>query len=143
MLSVSVIAMDKKVVQNLINARKAIKRKFEELHQDITTGETFLQRKFNPISDPLKELLKNLKKEPESIKSEPPSIVESSNAGQPAFSSTPAPSKRVSPTKVLHKDTPRPSQKQLPFIRDETVIEGPPEQTLVQSSDDDEFAEIN
>src|SRR3978361_2550420 len=116
MSSVSVIAMDKKVVQNLINARKAIKRKFEELQQDITTGETFLQRKFKPISDPLKELLKNIKKEPESIKSEPLSLVESSNAGQAAFSSTPAP--RVSPNKVLHKDTPRPSQKRLPFIKD-------------------------
>src|SRR3978361_56697 len=141
MLSVTVIAMDKKVVQNLINARKAIKRKFEELQQDITTGETFLQRNFNPISDPVKELLKNIKKEPESIKSEPTSIVESSNAGQPAFSSTPAP--RVSPKKVLHKDTPRPSQKRLPFIKDYPVTESTPEQTLVASSDDDEFSGID
>lgn len=39
MSSVAIVTMDKKVVQNLINARKVIKRKFEE----------FLQSKFKPI----------------------------------------------------------------------------------------------
>lgn len=149
--------MNKKVAESLINARKAVRRKFEQLQENIATGETFLQKKFKPIADPLKELLENIKKEPGIIKSEPPVVkfetvkptgsqpTGSQPTGSPVAFSTPT----IAASKVRHDDTRIPKQR-LSVLRTQTVAESLPD-TSAESSvqreasidDDDEILNVD
>lgn len=62
--------MDQTLKKKLLTSRQAIKRKFDELRNNIVHHENYLEKKFKPIADPLKELLKNVKVERAEIKSE-------------------------------------------------------------------------
>lgn len=69
-MSVSAAKMDKKVMQSLIMARKSVRKKFMDMQNDISRSENVLERKFKPIADPLKALLKSVKTEPYNVKKE-------------------------------------------------------------------------
>lgn len=55
--------MDKRLVSELLKTRKSVKRKYESLKSDIAESQLALQKQFNPISQPLQELISTLKTE--------------------------------------------------------------------------------
>lgn len=155
--------MDKIAVSNLIKSREAIKRKFKDLQSEVVHHENYLEKRYKPIADPLKELLKNVKSEPHNLKSESSSIkpehispVASSTPSKPRTSTTstkrtpPAitPSKprtSITPTgkRTPPAITPVPPRK-LEFLKDEQVLEasGQKDETVYES-EEEEFAHID
>lgn len=55
--------MEQSLKKKLLKSRQAIKQKFGELRNSIVHQENYLEKKFKPIADPLKELLKSVKVE--------------------------------------------------------------------------------
>ena len=76
---------DKRIVESLINSRKAVKRKFEELRDNIVHHEDYLEKKFKPIADPIKELIKNIKHDKVGVKSEPTFTFSTPKKEKPTF----------------------------------------------------------
>src|SRR3978361_680655 len=133
--------MNKIAVSNLIKSREAIKRKFKDLQSEVVHHENYLEKRYKPIADPLKELLKNVKSEPRKsestgIKPEHVSPVASSTPSKPRISTTPI-GKKTPPV-----STPLPPRK-LQFLKDEQVLEasGQKDETVYES--DEEFAHID
>lgn len=62
--------MNERVVKELVQARKSVKRKFESLRSDIAQSQLETQAKFKPITEPLQQLITSLKNEPISVKTE-------------------------------------------------------------------------
>lgn len=88
--------MEQSLKRKLLQSREAIKRKFNELRSDVVHQENYLEKKFKPIADPLKELLKNVKIERPEIK---PESQEMSFITPEAFSSPKQ--KKTSPQSLL------------------------------------------
>lgn len=62
--------MDNRIVEAIINSRKAVRKKFLELQDNIVHHENYMEKKFKPIADPIKELIKNIKHDNMEVKSE-------------------------------------------------------------------------
>lgn len=133
--------MDQSLRKKLLQSRQAIKKKFDSLRTDIVHHENYLEKKFKPIADPLKELLKNIKTEKTEIKQEPFNLSFSS----PKAISSPKQNRNVTSTKAqpvsfsLDKsETPRPRQPT--FLESEPVAQYEPIQEVQES---DEFVNID
>lgn len=66
--------MDKRLVAEVLKARKAVKKKYETLKFDIAKSTSELQQQFKPITEPLKELITTIKTEQVQPKYEFPDI---------------------------------------------------------------------
>ena len=65
--------MNEKIAKELIEARKAVKRKYKALKSDVTALQIQQEKEFKPITEPLQELIKTIKSE-QIIKAEPHSL---------------------------------------------------------------------
>lgn len=84
--------MDKRLAAELLKARTAVKNKYDTLKSDIAAAQLDVQQKFKPISEPLKELVTQLKTENLLIKEEPFHLTTPKTpqrGPKPLFSSTP------------------------------------------------------
>lgn len=53
--------MDRRKLKQLMKTRKALKEKYKSLKSDIIQSQTQLEKSFKPITEPLQQLLKNIK----------------------------------------------------------------------------------
>lgn len=117
--------MDKRVVEELIEARKAVKRKFEALKADSVQAELELHQKFKPIAQPLKELLSNIKTENVQPKIEPSVRTQSPKKESPQSSKT-LHTPKV-PKEIINDFSDEPS-----FLETEVIAQSDPTPTLEQ-----------
>lgn len=71
------VIMNKRLVEELLKARNAVKRKFHSIKIDSAQSELELDKKLKPIAQPLKELISNIKSENVHFKVEPRQIKDS------------------------------------------------------------------
>lgn len=60
--------MDRRIVEELIKTRRAVREKLKSLKSDMVQSQSDLEKSYKPLTDPIKELLSNIKTE---IKKEP------------------------------------------------------------------------
>lgn len=134
----------KVLAQNLLKSRKAIKKKFEDLQNDVMRSENYLERKFKPIADPLNQLLKKVKYEPKNIKTESDIKNETAADASPQAFSTPK--KKSSSTTPSKHAGEFPKQRRLKFLETEEIASTNGADEIMEddpSSDAAEFSHIN
>lgn len=134
--------MENKTVQKLIESRKAIKKKFQDLQTNVIHSENYLERKFKPIADPLKELLHSVKNDSKRIKTEQDTIKDEHIT--PQGSSTPNKKKLVSETTPALSNISNPLRRKhrLQFLDTENIATHEPEELMHDTSSENEFSHI-
>lgn len=134
--------MDKRLAQELIKTRKAVKKKFESLKVDSIESDLKINKKFKPIAQPLKELLSSFKAENRQIKLERPEIKQSPNTSFALFDTPKISRKSIDNSKTARALFTTPStaktssqeerndDEQVDFQETEVVAESDPVPTL-------------
>lgn len=155
--------MDVRAAKELAKARQNVKRKLQALKSDIIQSEIHLQKQFKPITEPLKELIANVKNE--GIIAPKQEYIEKEYLKKELSPQTPLPIRRDTDRFVVSQsstplppETPRsissyqsigsPQAVSLDFLDTETIVEDVPIPTLAhlqhelsQAEDSPEFEE--
>ncbi|KAL1487470.1 hypothetical protein ABEB36_015859, partial [Hypothenemus hampei] len=66
--------MDEQLAKELVKARNAVKRKYRALKTEIMESQIKKEKDLKPVTEPLKELIKNIKTEKKTVKEEEKSL---------------------------------------------------------------------
>ena len=121
--------MDKRLAQELVKSRKAVKQKLQYLKLASTSAQSQLEETYKPLTQPLQQLISTIEKtEPFDIKQEP-AILKEEITTPKRFYKTSTPTKRktgktpILPTELpSFFDTSLASASQLPSVRETSVI---------------------
>jgi hypothetical protein len=120
--------MDKRLLIKLAKARKVVREKLRGLTSEIASSQEMFETRFRPLTEPIKNLISEIKQEKPVVKKEEISIKKS-----PAVTSTP---------NYLSSSTPRSKLRQPSFLETEEISKHIPDEEIEPSVVEPSLSEI-
>jgi hypothetical protein len=120
--------MDKRLLIKLAKARKDVREKLRGLTSEIASSQEMFETRFRPLTEPIKNLISEIKQEKPVVKKEEISINKS-----PAVTSTP---------NYLSSSTPRSKLRQPSFLEPEEISKHIPDEEIEPSVVEPSLSEI-